>query len=315
MAKKKEGFRKSNFRVFLIILLLTTGISLMVKLNKTFNYEVKVPLSFVNLPEDKILKSFSTDNVKVSGIATGYEYLKYKLSKQEYVIDLAKLNPISQDTFFYNFKKENRSLGGSLSESEILNITPDTIYFDLDENFEKQVAINPRVNLEFSPGYGSLEGLLISPDSVSVRGPQGDLEKLKEVFTENLDFKGIKENLQDSIELKLAKPNDQIEIVPSKVSIRVVVDKFTEGSISIPLQLINVPRDFTAKVFPKKVNLIFNVNLKDYERVKISEFKVVCDFSKIDSTTTSISPEIIEYPNFVRDVRLRQKTVQYVLVR
>ncbi|MGB3773961.1 MAG: hypothetical protein WA951_01775, partial [Leeuwenhoekiella sp.] len=85
--------------------------------------------------------------------------------------------------------------------------------------------------------------------------------------------------------------------------------------LTVPLQLINVPAEVTAKIFPKRVKLVFNVNFTNYDRLKPSDFKVVCDFNKIDSTSTTLTPEIVESPSYVRDLRLAEKTVQYLLVK
>ncbi|MEE3147668.1 MAG: YbbR-like domain-containing protein, partial [Bacteroidota bacterium] len=100
-----------------------------------------------------------------------------------------------------------------------------------------------------------------------------------------------------------------------KVLYSLSVDKFTEGSVSVPLQLINVPANVTAKVFPKRINVIFNVNLSNYELVKSSDFKVVVDFDQVDDSSTSLTPEVKEAPVYVRDIRLSESTVQYLLVK
>lgn len=313
MSKTKKKLNNANIRIFLLILVLTAGVSLFVKLNKLFTYTVKVPVHLVNTLEDKILKSYSADKIQVSGRATGYEYLKYKLSDQEYEVDLSRIKRAKNGKYFYAFDANNARLGGSLIDSEISSITPDTIFFVLDENYEKRVPVKINSEISFAAGYGSLKGVVLDPDTVLVRGPKSDLDKLKAVNSDLIQFKEIKSSQEDSVALTVK--NSNIEIIPNKVLMDLEVDKFTEGDIEIPLQIINVPTGVTAKIFPKRVNLIFNVNLKDYERVKINEFKVVCDFAEIDSTTTTITPKIVAHPDFVRDVRLREKTIQYLLVK
>ncbi len=315
MPERKKRFKNINLRVFLVILILTTGVSILVKLNKNFNFTVKVPLTFVNLPEDKILKSYSNDEVKVFGRSSGYDYIKYNLTSQDFTIDLSKLQNTSERQFYYVFNREEDALKGSLSESLVTTFEPDTIFFDLDQNFEKRLPVKPKFDISFAAGYGSLEGIKISPDSVLVRGPKSNIDSMTQVFTTAEKLKNVKKSYKDSIALDNTFSNRHIEVIPARVAYNLDVDRFTEGDITVPLQLINVPSNVTAKVFPKRVNLIFNVNFKNYERIKPSDFKVVCDFDHIDSTSTSITPEILEYPEFIRDVRLREKTVQYLLVK
>ncbi|MAZ26079.1 MAG: hypothetical protein CL868_03245 [Cytophagaceae bacterium] len=312
MAKTKKKLNNANIRIFLLILVLTACVSLLVKLNKLYTFDVKVPISLINLPEDKILKSYTAKKIEVNGRATGYEYLKYRLSDQEYVVDLSQLKR-ANGKYFYVFNASNANLGGSLSDSELSRIMPDTIFFSLDENYEKRVPVVQNSDISFAAGYGSLEGVVFTPDTVMVRGPKSVLDSLGQVSTKEIRFKDLKSTVEDSI--ALVTNEKQVDIIPQRVQMHLEVDKFTEGDLEVPLQMVNVPQDVTAKIFPKRVHLIFNVNLKDYERVKANEFKVVCDFAEIDSTTTTLTPKILEHPDFVRDVRLREKTIQYLLVK
>lgn len=315
MPDKRGKMRSLNIRVFSTIVVITALISIMLKLNKDFNFIAKVPVSFYELPKDKLLKSYTSQEVSVRGIASGYNYLKYRFFDQNFKINLSELKRKDSTLYFYDFNEEEDRLSGSLATSEIKSFEPDTLFFILDKNFEKKVEVRSRINYNFAAGYGSLRGLSFLPDSVLVRGPETSIDTLEAVYTEPVSFTGIKQDMRDSVSLVSYKPIKQLEIDPGKVGFSLSVDKFTEGSLVVPIQVINVPAEVTAKIFPKRVKLIFNVNLKNYNRLKSSNFKVICDFDKIDSTSTSLTPEIVQYPSYVRDLRLGEKTVQYLLVK
>ncbi|HEA30269.1 MAG TPA: hypothetical protein ENH91_09785 [Leeuwenhoekiella sp.] len=315
MPEKRKKFRKINFRVFSIILIITAMTSIMLKLNKDFNFKINVPLSFNDLPKDKLIKNYNTNTITVSGIATGYEYLKYKFYDQHFNINLAKIEKKDSNLYYYNFAPEKDRLTGSLINSVLKSFKPDTLFVVLDTNYEKKVPVRSQIELSFAPGYGSLKGLQVKPDSVLVRGPKSSIDTLAAVYTQKERFKAIKSHLKDSVPLTTLKRINQLEIEPKEVLYSLHVDKFTEGTLTVPLQLINVPAQVTAKIFPKRVKLIFNVNFKNYDRLRPSDFKVVCDFNKMDSTSTTLSPEIVQFPSYVRDLRLSEKTVQYLLVK
>ena len=133
--------------------------------------------------------------------------------------------------------------------------------------------------------------------------------------TDERSFENVRNSVSDSLQLSFNAAIPMVEIRPDKVLYSLSVDKFTEGSVSVPLQLINVPSNVTAKVFPKRINVIFNVNLSNYELVKSSDFKVVVDFDQVESLSTSLTPEVKEAPSYVRDIRLSESTVQYLLVK
>ena len=314
MSTRGKRSRKANLRVFFTILLVTATISVMIKLNRNFSFSVNIPLKFENLAEDQILKSSSTQKVRVTGKASGYDYFKYRFFSQDFPIDLSAL-PKKGDKYYYVFNKENDALKGSLSGSTITRFQPDTVYFDLDENFEKRVAVKPKVSIKYAAGYGSLNGFVLKPDSVIVRGPHSEIDSIRTVFTEDLKLEEVRADKSGVLSIHLAKNLPLTQIKPAKVDYTLAVEKFTEGTVEVPLQLINVPAGVTAKVFPKRITIIFNVNLSNYELVKSSDFRVAVDFNNTDSISTSLTPQIIEAPDFVRDVRLSETTVQYLLVK
>ncbi|MFD2828443.1 CdaR family protein [Leeuwenhoekiella polynyae] len=314
MADRKKRSKNANLRVFMTILVVVATISVMIKLNRNFSFTVKVPLKFQNLSEDQILKSASTNTVEVTGKASGYDYFKYRFFSQDFPIDLSQLSR-NKDRSYYVFNDENDALKGSLSGSEIASFKPDTVFFDLDRNFDKKIPIVPKYSITFAPGYGSLEGFKIQPDSITIRGPQTEVDTITQIFTEELKFQDVRNSKADSLNLTFGKDIPLVKLAPGRVAYALAVDKFTEGNVSVPLQLINVPSNVTAKVFPKRVNVIFNVNLSNYEQVKSSDFKVVVDFNEIDSLSTSLTPQVLEAPEYVRDIRLSESTVQYLLVK
>ena len=314
MADRKKRSRNANLRVFLTILFVVATISVMIKLNRNFSFTVKVPLKFQNLSEDQILKSASTKTVEVTGKASGYDYFKYRFFSQDFPIDLSQLSS-SENRFYYVFNDENDALKGSLSGSEITSFKPDTVFFDLDRNFDKKIPIVAKYDITFAPGYGSLEGFKIQPDSITIRGPQTEVDTITQIYTEEIKFQDVRNSKADSLDLTFNATIPLVKLAPARVAYALAVDKFTEGNVSVPLQLINVPSNVTAKVFPKRVNVIFNVNLSNYEQVKSSDFKVVVDFNEVDSLSTSLTPEVLEAPEYVRDIRLSESTVQYLLVK
>ena len=314
MSEKRKRSKNANLRVFLTILLVVATISTMIKLNRNFSFTVKVPLTFQNLSEDYILKSSSTKFVKVTGKASGYDYFKYRFFSQAFPIDLSNL-PKEGSKSYYVFTAESDALKGSLSGSEITEFEPDTVFFMLDRNFDKRVPVISQFNITYAPGYGSFQGLEIKPDSVTIRGPQTEVDTITKVYTSTENFDEVRGSKQGEVFLQLAKKTANVKLIPEKVTYDLHVDKFTEGSVSVPLQLINVPANVTAKVFPKRINVIFNVNFTNYERVKSSDFKVVVDFDEVDSLSTSLTPQVVETPDFVRDVRISENTVQYLLVK
>ncbi|MGB5944160.1 MAG: hypothetical protein WBG71_14845 [Leeuwenhoekiella sp.] len=315
MANNTKGYNNFNFRVFLLILLSVSIFSVLVKLSKNFRYSLNVPLTFINIPKNQVLDSVSAASVKLTGTDMGYDFLKLKLAKENLEIDLSKLQQRDSTIYFYAFQDYQEQIATKMNGMQIRSFMPDTIYFQIEQNIERVVPVLAKSEISYTTGYGSLEGVTLEVAQVKLSGPEHTINALDTVYTQTITHQNLKEGIVDSIALELGEKGKFVSATPALIKYRVPVDRFTEGSTSVPLQLVNVPSGLTAKVFPKSIVVIYNVNFENYEKVKPSDFKIVCDFDEVDSKSTTISPQIVTAPQYVRDLRLREKTVQFLLIK
>ncbi|MDP5044487.1 MAG: YbbR-like domain-containing protein, partial [Leeuwenhoekiella sp.] len=229
MSDKKKRSKNSNLRVFLTIFLVVAAISIMIKLNRNFSFTVKIPLTFQNLSEDYILKKSSTTSVKVTGKASGYDYFKYRFFSQAFPIDLSNL-PKDGSRSYYVFTAESDALKGSLSGSEITEFEPDTVYFTLDRNYDKRVPVISNFEISYAPGYGSFQGMEIKPDSITVRGPESEVDTITKVYTSAEVFEDIRASKEGNVSLHLFKKVPNVELLPNTVAYKLHVDKGSSGN-------------------------------------------------------------------------------------
>jgi len=92
------------------------------------------------------------------------------------------------------------------------------------------------------------------------------------------------------------------------------VEKFTEGSFSIPFTVKNLPDNLNINTFPKEVNVFFKVDLPRFNQVKESNFTVVCDYrvSEINGLSYLI-PKIISKPNFIKNVKIIPNKIEFLI--
>ena len=92
----------------------------------------------------------------------------------------------------------------------------------------------------------------------------------------------------------------------------VPVDKFTEGSLTLPFKIKNVPNNLSVQTFPKNVKVTYKVGLKDYNKVSESLFKIECDYlMSVKNDLSFFIPKIIASPSFVKDVKLHTQKIDF----
>ena len=175
------------------------------------------------------------------------------------------------------------------------------------------LPVKPNIDIGFSPGFNALNTFVTIPDSVKVIGPESLLNTLTFIETKALDKKNINKAFSTEIKLKLEDLDSQINVKPKAVTINIKTEKFTEGTFSIPITIINVPKHLKVNYFPKTINLSFYTGLESFNAISIDDFKVVCDFNEHNSKSSYLTPRLIKAPKTIKSSRLHQQKIEYII--
>ena len=100
----------------------------------------------------------------------------------------------------------------------------------------------------------------------------------------------------------------------NKVQLTIPVEQFTEASLKIPIEPINVPDSLVIKTFPFQVSLTCITGLDDYEKVSPHVFRATVDYTSIDqSLGDKLKVDVTSAPDFVRSVRISPIYVEYII--
>ena len=84
-------------------------------------------------------------------------------------------------------------------ETDVLKISPDTLFFEFGVKKFKKVAVLPDMEIQYKIGYGLSEKLRLTPKEVTISGPEGVIDTINEVQVQPL----ILTNVSDSFEQEL----------------------------------------------------------------------------------------------------------------
>ena len=314
---------RQKYLVFLFFVALSSLAWFFRALSDTYVADLKYPVKYTNLPPNRILSQSPPDKLILRVSSDGYtilsNMLKYKRPLR-YNVNAFSLYSLSIDsTSVYTLTHNARDLLSSeLNEKskniQILDINPDTLFFNFTRVRKKRVPIVVRIKPDenlFQRQYMFNGEPYTIPDSIEVTGPSSLVDTLSKVFTRSL----VLNNLSDTVvkNISLVKIN-RLEFRGKKVQVIIPVDEFTESEVKVPLKYRHVPDTLILKTFPNFVTVKYLVTLSNYDKVKDNLFAAYVDFNTIDLQVDSkMKVELNSLPPYIHNVKLSQRYVEFLI--
>lgn len=308
----KTRFRKTNFKAFIFFLIFAVVIWVFAQFSKDYIQILQVPLKFVNVPPDKFITDENPEFLKLRMHNTGFKIAYFSLFTPTLTIDISETEEVNENLVYSideNLRDIERQLDIDFGKSGFLT---ERLIIHFQQRKEKTIPVFPRIEVEFAVGYAAVEKVFLEPDSITVSGPDNILDTLNQLVTVPLTLKEVKDDLLGKIAVDTSNLK-KITVYQNKVQYSLKVEKFTEGRVVIPVDLINVPRNLNVVIFPKEVVLFYKVNLTDFKKVSAADFRVVCDFKEKGTTENFLIPKISKQPPMVTNLRLNEKKIQFII--
>ena len=108
----------------------------------------------------------------------------------------------------------------------------------------------------------------------------------------------------------------QVKLSHSDVITKIEVDKFTEGTVEVPVLIKNIPQDVSINYFPKHISVTYYLPLSDYGKFQASNFKIECDYKDtLNSDFTFMIAELVKIPKSVKKARLSSDKVEFIFLK
>lgn len=318
------GKTKAKFNqrvvIFSFFLVVATVIWYLSKLSHEYTTTLSYPVRYINFPKGKVMVGEPTRKVALRVKAFGYTLLRCKMS--------AALNPIEFD---FN-KLPLRTLDGSFSKQYILtsrarnsiisqfssdlqieSVEPDTLHFEFAYVVEKSVTVQPDVQVDFERQYMLSDQISIEPKSIIISGPKSILDTINLVKTKQIKLTKLNQRIEKRISLI---PIHQVGFSDRNVLLVIPVEKYTELSLKIPIEIENAPDDINLLVVPKTIEIKGNVVLSKYFNIKPAMFKATVDYNLINqSLTNKLKVNLSVVPQSVDLVDFEPKYIEYFIVK
>ena len=311
----RQKIRAKRLNVFVLFLLLAFFISLLSKLTSPTTHTLQFELQPTKLPARVLLVEDRLPIVDVTITTNGFSLLKYAFKKLKLNVDFSTLQ--KNDTAYYWEQSAHRAEIAQYfnSNTVIENIRPAALSFSYAIQFTKKVPVKINLQPEFVVGYDLKTPLRAQPDSITIVGPEQYLNAIDAVATEGLQKNAIKTDIDVALDLDISDFPSYLKFSTNQVQVLGTVDKFTEGTVSIPVQLVNLPEHLVVSIFPKEIPVVYYTSLSTYDAITPEDFRIECDFNTLDRSSNVMIPKLVAYPSTAKTAALQINSLEYVITQ
>ncbi|MDT0557546.1 hypothetical protein RM697_02725 [Ichthyenterobacterium sp. W332] len=287
---------------------------ILTKLSKVYDKDLKFKIKIVNVPDSNIIVT-SDSILTVKAQSTGYNFLPYFFKTAELVLDAEKDVITSKTNYLWMPNDNKYKLESILSNDfEVFTIQPDSVVFEFQKMSSKLVPIKLNANISYATGFDSYFGLQIKPDSVNLIGPEQIIKTVNFIETKTIVEKNLNKNTKQQLPLLLSDLNNNLKLSTKDVEVSIDVEKFTEGTLSIPVRIINIPEGISINFFPKKIPVSYYTSLNNYKSVDTSDFEITADYSTISSSKSGNLDIVLNTSNSnIKSAKLKQNSINIII--
>jgi hypothetical protein len=309
---------KSDYNKFFSFIAFTLAAAVLwflFRYNNTYVEDTIVKVQWSNVPKDIELNQGSTGvEVPIKVQASGFRLLWLNYGTVGTTIDFKTAVTSKNGELIFNPENSRSVINAAVgSDIEVLEIDKNPIILGFEKFASKKVPLFKDFKLNFTGNFQQIGESAFSVDEVMITGND---QKVKDLKTLKVQLDAIE--IQDSLvvkEIDLKKLYPDLRIDPQTVTYTIRAAQMTEGSIRIPIILINKPIDAKVKLIPESVTVVFSSRLKDYDSIKPEDFEVTVDLKGLKSGETTAVP-IVSFTNkAVNEARVQPQSVQILIIQ
>lgn len=302
-----------EFLIFLFFLALSGVFWLMMRLNETFEQEVKMVVRYTNIRKNAVLTSSETDTLRVTISDKGFNIISYRYGQMHRPLDIdfaAYAHP--DGTGIVGSSELKKKVGSELPASaKIIGIKPDKLTFFYNNGESKRVPVLFKGTATPQQLYFVSEKK-VTPDSVTIYASRLKLDSIKAVYTEEHSYSDLRDTFVVATRLAAIQG---VKAVPDLVTVTFVTDVLAEVRIDdIPIEGINMPANKVLRTFPAKTSVHFVTGTKRYRDISAADFRIVADYAEFGKRASQkCNIYLTATPKGISSARLAVAQVDYLI--
>ncbi len=301
--------------MLLFFLVVTFFIWFLTKLSKEFTATVNVSVDFENIPNNTVLASNNINELSFDLTSSGFDFLSYKLKKPTITINVSEYYSEEKQLAIISNTNLIKIITSEInSKIAVKNVSVNEVTVILDRIVSKELPIKIASKISFKKGFKAVEELSIDPNFVVVSGPFTMIDSLVEVTTKQIKLDLLEADSSGEIELDISSLSKLNYSIKSS-SYKIVVEKFTQKELSIPITVENLPVGTNIKLMSEAISVVFDVSVSKFNAVSEKDFKIICDYNKRSEEENVMTLEIIKKPIIIQNVYLKNNKIEYLIFK
>ena len=304
--------RSKSFLTFLFFLTLSTAFWCFEAFKETNTVEVDVPLQLKNIPENVVVTTELPRQVRVTlrdRNSALFSYRYFRRPRPATVDFSAYANP-SCHVRIPQEDVKRAVMRNFESTTELLSLLPDTLEYFYSYGTKKVVPTRLQGKLEPAEGYYIVRQDLL-PKETTVYATDRLLDTISAAYTAPHYLSELMESFTTNLTVQEVKG---AKFLPDTLQLSVEVDRLVEKTLSLPIQALNFPDDVRLRTFPMKVNVTFQVGMREFRNVTEQDFQLVLDANDLEGNTGNTAPlRMVRQPESAFRLRLSQNEVEFLI--
>ena len=302
-------------KTFIVFLIISFFIWLLITFSKEYTTEISLPITFKNIPQNKLLQEPHLKTLRLSVKTSGFKLVTTQISNREVVIDASKLKKNKNGSYYLLSKNHFLKIQKQLfTDIHLQSIELDTIPLQIGELASKYVGVKSNLDLNYHIGYDLIQPIVLQPDSILISGPLSQIKQIDNLELLPLVLSDVKKDFTKTLFIKKITELKNIQYARDEVILSGSVDKFTEGKIMVPFIIKNKPEQVNLTILNDEVQLTFVVALSNFNNVSKASFKIECDYLLSKKNNLSyLVPKVVLKPNFVRNIKLLPSKIDFLI--
>ena len=312
--KPSISFTQKQY-VFALFIGVSTFFWFMTNLSKEYETIIPFQVSYTNLPKSKLFQTTPNSIVQLRVKGSGFQLLKEQMSSNQLSIDLKSVRKKQKYRYFLKTITNQRGIETQMNRAvQLVSFVKDTLFFDLGKNIFRKVPVVTNFKMKFKPGYNFSKRFQISPDSITINGPESRVAAIRSVATLPYNQDQISKDIAVSVGLLLPENLQGVHYSETAIQLKASVEKFTEDSFVVPFTINGLPENTAIMTYPKTVEVVFQVGMSSYKQITANDFKIVCDYERSQKDKIAyLRPEVVKKPARVSSVRIIPNTIEYLI--
>lgn len=275
---------------------------------------VTVDVNYINVPANAIVSERSPKHIKIEMAANGFYLLSYALKDAKLTVDLGQYPVNLQNIVRIDETQLIGLMKAQWDVTAIQRISTQDLTVFMDQSISKKIPVHFNGTVSFKEGFKNRSGIKLHPDSIAVSGPSEVIQDLDSVVTQRVSVKNLDASYSREVSLLKSK-TPLVSFQPKKIRVSIEVEEYTQKSLTIPIELINVPEGLNVRIIPESVTIQFEVAVKDFNQFNPTNFRMICDFSEKITEGNFMIPKMVYHPEEIFKIEMATKRIEYLIFK